>query len=50
MRVIPVAGHDGTLLNLCSAYVPFFTRNLVILGDNARRTSMSEVPGGEGIR
>jgi hypothetical protein len=27
MRVIPVAGHDDTLLNLSGAHAPFFTRN-----------------------
>ena len=30
MRVIPIAGHDGMLLNLSGAHGPFFTRNLVI--------------------
>ncbi|MEE2979614.1 MAG: enolase C-terminal domain-like protein [Pseudomonadota bacterium] len=50
MQVIPVAGHDSMLLNLCGAHAPFFTRNLVILKDNAGRTGVGEVPGGEGIR
>ncbi len=50
MQVIPVAGRDSMLLNLCGAHAPFFTRNLVILKDNARRTGVGEVPGGEGIR
>lgn len=27
MQVIPVAGHDGMLLNLSGAHGPFFTRN-----------------------
>ncbi len=49
MQVIPVAGHDGMLLNLCGAHAPWFTRNLVILRDNAGRTGLGEVPGGEGI-
>ena len=49
MQVIPVAGHDGMLLNLCGAHAPWFTRNLVILRDNAGRTGVGEVPGGEGI-
>lgn len=26
MQVIPVAGHDGMLLNLCGAHAPWFTR------------------------
>lgn len=50
MRVIPVAGHDSMLLNLSGAHSPFFTRNLVILRDNAGNTGVGEVPGGEGIR
>jgi glucarate dehydratase len=50
MRVIPVAGHDSMLLNLSGAHAPFFTRNLVILTDNAGHTGVGEVPGGEKIR
>jgi len=30
LRVIPVAGHDGMLMNLSGAHAPFFTRNIVI--------------------
>ena len=50
MRVIPVAGHDSMLLNLSGAHGPFFTRNIVLLTDNAGRTGVGEVPGGEKIR
>jgi glucarate dehydratase len=50
MRVVPVAGHDDMLLNLSGAHAPFFTRNIVILRDNAGRTGVGEVPGGEQIR
>ena len=50
MSVIPVAGHDSMLLNLSGAHGPFFTRNIVILKDNAGHTGVSEVPGGERIR
>lgn len=50
MQVVPVAGHDSMLLNLCGAHSPYFTRNLVILSDNAGRRGIGEVPGGEGIR
>ena len=50
MQVIPVAGHDGMLLNLSGAHGPFFTRNIVILTDSAGRTGLGEVPGGEKIR
>ena len=50
MRVIPVAGHDSMLLNLSGAHAPLFTRNIVILTDNAGHTGVGEVPGGEKIR
>jgi len=49
MRVIPVAGHDGMLLNLSGAHAPFFTRNIVLLTDNAGHVGVGEVPGGEKI-
>jgi glucarate dehydratase len=50
MRVVPVAGRDSMLLNLSGAHAPFFTRNLVILTDDAGRRGVGEVPGGERIR
>jgi glucarate dehydratase len=50
MQVVPVAGHDSMLLNLSGAHGPFFTRNVVLLRDNAGRTGVGEVPGGEKIR
>ncbi len=50
MSVIPVAGYDTMLLNLSGAHSPFFTRNIVIMKDNAGHTGISEVPGGEQIR
>ena len=50
MEVIPVAGRDSMLLNLSGAHAPFFTRNLVILGDNAGHVGVGEAPGGEKIR
>ncbi|UTD25664.1 glucarate dehydratase [Bradyrhizobium sp. WD16] len=50
MEVIPVAGRDSMLLNLSGAHGPFFTRNVVILSDNAGHTGVGEVPGGEAIR
>ena len=49
MRVIPVAGRDSMLLNLCGAHAPYFTRILVLLKDSAGRTGMGEVPGSNGI-
>jgi glucarate dehydratase len=50
MQAIPVAGSDSMLLNLSGAHGPFFTRNLVILKDNAGHTGVGEAPGGERIR
>ena len=50
MQVIPVAGQDSMLLNLSGAHSPFFTRNIVIMKDNAGHTGVGEVPGGEKIR
>src|ERR1700689_3524116 len=50
MRVVPVAGQDSMLLNLSGAHGPYFTRNLVLLTDDAGNTGVGEVPGGEKIR
>jgi glucarate dehydratase len=50
MRVVPIAGRDSMLLNLSGAHAPYFTRNLVIITDNAGHTGVGEVPGGEKIR
>jgi glucarate dehydratase len=50
MRVIPVAGRDGMLLNLSGAHAPFFTRNLLVLTDSLGHTGVGEVPGGEAIQ
>ena len=38
------------LLNLSGAHGPYFTRNLVVVTDNAGHTGVGEVPGGEKIR
>ncbi|CAM3681366.1 MULTISPECIES: enolase C-terminal domain-like protein [Halomonas] len=50
MLVIPVAGRDSMLLNIGGAHSPFFTRNLVILKDNAGNVGVGEAPGGETIQ
>ena len=50
MRVVPVAGCDSMLLNLSGAHGPYFTRNLVLITDDAGNTGAGEVPGGEKIR
>ncbi|MFC2478429.1 MAG: glucarate dehydratase, partial [Treponema socranskii subsp. buccale] len=49
MRIYPVAGYDSMLLSLSGAHAPFFTRNIVILKDNAGHTGIGEVHGGEAI-
>jgi glucarate dehydratase len=50
LRVIPVAGYDSMLLNLSGAHGPYFTRNIVMVTDDAGNTGVGEVPGGEKIR
>jgi glucarate dehydratase len=50
MRVFPVAGSDSMLLNLSGAHAPYFTRNVVLLSDDAGHTGAGEVPGGARIR
>jgi glucarate dehydratase len=50
MSVVPVAGYDSLLLNLSGGHGPVFTRNLVMLQDNAGHTGVGEVPGGEAVR
>ncbi len=50
VQVIPVAGHDGMLMNLSGAHGPYFTRNIILITDSSGHTGVGEVPGGEGIR
>jgi glucarate dehydratase len=45
MQVVPVAGHDSMLLNLSGAHGPFFTRNIVILKDNAGTPAWAKCRG-----
>ena len=47
MQVIPVAGYDSMLMTLSGAHAPCFTRNLVILQDNAGHTGIGEIHGGD---
>lgn len=49
MQVVPVAGHDSMLMNIGGAHGAFFTRNIVILTDNAGHTGVGEAPGGDVI-
>lgn len=49
MQVIPVAGHDSMLMNIGGAHGPYFTRNIVILTDNAGHIGVGEAPGGATI-
>ncbi|WP_151995025.1 enolase C-terminal domain-like protein [Buttiauxella massiliensis] len=49
MKVIPVAGNDSMLLNIGGAHGALFTRNIVVLTDNAGHTGVGEAPGGEVI-
>ena len=50
MHVLPVAGQDSMLLNLSGAHAPYFTRNVIILENEAGDTGLGEVPGGDKIR
>ena len=47
MQVIPVAGQDSMLMTLSGAHAPYFTRNLVILKDDAGHTGIGEIHGGD---
>ncbi len=47
MQVIPVAGYDSMLMTLSGAHAPCFTRNLVVLHDNAGHTGIGEIHGGD---
>lgn len=47
MQVIPVAGYDSMLMTLSGAHAPYFTRNLVILKDEAGHTGIGEIHGGD---
>lgn len=49
MWVIPVAGYDSMLMNIGGAHGPYYTRNIVILKDNAGHTGVGEAPGGQTI-
>ncbi|VDZ77062.1 glucarate dehydratase 2 [Salmonella bongori] len=49
MKVIPIAGHDSMLLNIGGAHNAWFTRNIVVLTDNAGHTGVGEAPGGDVI-
>lgn len=50
VRVVPVAGQDSMLLNLSGAHGPYFTRNIILIDDDAGHQGLGEVPGGEAIR
>ena len=50
VEVIPVAGQDSMLLNVGGAHAPYFTRNLLVLRDDAGNIGVGEAPGGEVIQ
>ncbi|MDR5905722.1 enolase C-terminal domain-like protein [Franzmannia qiaohouensis] len=49
MRVVPVAGYDGFLLNLSGGHAPWFIRCVVILEDDAGNKGVGEIPSSAGI-
>ncbi|OWV28856.1 enolase C-terminal domain-like protein [Halomonas campaniensis] len=49
MKVVPVAGYDGFLLNLSGGHAPWFIRCVVILEDDAGNQGVGEIPSSGGI-
>ncbi|GED94148.1 hypothetical protein LBSP_07080 [Lentilactobacillus buchneri subsp. silagei] len=49
LEVVPVAGHDSMLLTLSGAHAPLFTRNIIILHDDAGHEGIGEIHGGDAI-
>lgn len=49
MKVVPVAGYDGFLLNLSGGHAPWFIRCVVILEDDAGNKGVGEIPSSDGI-
>ncbi|MCK0746399.1 enolase C-terminal domain-like protein [Chromohalobacter nigrandesensis] len=49
MRIVPVAGYDGFLLNLSGGHAPWFIRCVVILEDDAGNQGVGEIPSSAGI-
>ncbi|MFG6666142.1 enolase C-terminal domain-like protein [Halomonas sp. HNIBRBA4712] len=49
MKVVPVAGYDGFLLNLSGGHAPWFIRCVVVLEDSAGNQGVGEIPSSEGI-
>ncbi|WP_111415299.1 enolase C-terminal domain-like protein [Billgrantia lactosivorans] len=49
MRIVPVAGYDGFLLNLSGGHAPWFIRCVVILEDDAGNQGVGEIPSSVGI-
>lgn len=49
MKVVPVAGYDGFLLNLSGGHAPWFIRCVVILEDEAGNQGIGEIPSSGGI-
>lgn len=47
MKIIPVAGYDSMEMTLSGAHGPMFTRNLVLLKDDAGHTGIAEIHGGD---
>nr|WP_240349295.1 glucarate dehydratase family protein [Halomonas binhaiensis] len=49
MKIVPVAGEDGFLLNLSGGHAPWFIRCVVILEDDAGNRGVGEIPSSAGI-
>ncbi|SEL86703.1 enolase C-terminal domain-like protein [Halomonas daqiaonensis] len=49
MKIVPVAGYDGFLLNLSGGHAPWFIRCVLILEDDAGNQGVGEIPSSDGI-
>lgn len=47
LEVVPIAGYDSMLFTLSGAHAPFFTRNIIILKDDAGHQGIGEIHGGD---
>jgi glucarate dehydratase len=49
MRIVPIVGYDGFLLNLSGGHAPWFVRCVVVLEDSEGNKGVGEIPSSEGI-
>ncbi|MDN3525774.1 enolase C-terminal domain-like protein [Halomonas sabkhae] len=49
MKIVPVAGEDGFLLNLSGGHAPWFIRCVLVLEDESGNRGVGEIPSSDGI-